>query len=184
MRATTENYALDSYQNLLFSISRFHEYTGRFPENITIIGYGFKRDRFVDLHRAAIRWPLDRFQYIGIDADDESSLDAQQGEVSFIIVAHQTRPGIESRISKQMDTSHIPATCMAVIPSLRPKEPNEIHIFDSILIIVRHRNSVRFWTGARTVVTLQYSLGPCPGITCEVGVSFAVIRISCLSYCH
>ena len=29
LRATTENYALDSYQNLIFSIARFHEYTGR-----------------------------------------------------------------------------------------------------------------------------------------------------------
>lgn len=27
-RATTEDYALDSYQNLIFSIARFHEVTG------------------------------------------------------------------------------------------------------------------------------------------------------------
>ena len=29
-RATTEPFALDSYQNLLFSIARFREYTGAF----------------------------------------------------------------------------------------------------------------------------------------------------------
>ncbi|KIL68870.1 hypothetical protein M378DRAFT_70620 [Amanita muscaria Koide BX008] len=79
-RTTTENYALDSYQNLLFSIARFHEYTGRFPENITVIGYEFKRQRFVHLHRPAIRWPSDRFHYIGVDATDESSSAARQGE--------------------------------------------------------------------------------------------------------
>lgn len=81
-RATTENFALDSYQNLLFSIARFHEFTGHFPKNITVVGYEFKRKRFVDLHRAAVRWPSHRFQYVGVDADDdEESKSAQQGEV-------------------------------------------------------------------------------------------------------
>jgi hypothetical protein len=28
-RVTTEDYALDSYQNLLFSVARFHEFTGQ-----------------------------------------------------------------------------------------------------------------------------------------------------------
>ncbi|KAK2467850.1 hypothetical protein APHAL10511_000145 [Amanita phalloides] len=81
-RATTENYALDSYQNLLFSIARFREYTGNFPESITVVGYEFKRKRYVELHRAAIRWPLRQFQYIGVDAEDEQSLTAQQGELN------------------------------------------------------------------------------------------------------
>ncbi|KAF9020463.1 hypothetical protein BDZ89DRAFT_1072207 [Hymenopellis radicata] len=52
-RATTENYALDSFQNLLFSI--------------TVVGYEMKRARFTDLHRVAIRWPEKAFHYIGID---------------------------------------------------------------------------------------------------------------------
>ncbi|KAF8633638.1 hypothetical protein AX15_001325 [Amanita polypyramis BW_CC] len=81
IRATTENYALDSYQNLLFSIARFHEITGYFPHTITVIGYEFKRRRYVDLHRAALRWPRYRFQYIGIDAEGEESRVAQQGEL-------------------------------------------------------------------------------------------------------
>lgn len=80
-RVTTENYALDSFQNLLFSIARFHEFTGHFPKNITVIGYEFKRKRYVDLHRAAIRWPRDRFEYIGIDAEDEENIGAHQGEL-------------------------------------------------------------------------------------------------------
>ncbi|KAG6857773.1 hypothetical protein H0H87_004189 [Tephrocybe sp. NHM501043] len=66
-RSTTENHALDSYQNLLFSIARFHEYTGRYPTKITVVGYEFKRARFADLHRSALRWPLDNFDYIGVD---------------------------------------------------------------------------------------------------------------------
>jgi hypothetical protein len=44
-RATVEEFALDSYENLLFSIARFREATGRWPEEITVVGYGMKRRR-------------------------------------------------------------------------------------------------------------------------------------------
>lgn len=81
-RATTENYALDSYQNLLFSIARFHEYTGRYPEYITVIGYEMKRRRFTELHRMALRWPHSHFDYIGIDAEGEEVISAIEGEVN------------------------------------------------------------------------------------------------------
>ncbi|KAI1785872.1 hypothetical protein LXA43DRAFT_1113146 [Ganoderma leucocontextum] len=85
LRATTEDYALDSYQNLLFSLARFHEYTGRWPSKITVVGYEMKRRRFTDLHLAALRWPLDRFEYVGIDAEgsdaDADADAARQGEL-------------------------------------------------------------------------------------------------------
>ncbi|KAF5345270.1 hypothetical protein D9758_008499 [Tetrapyrgos nigripes] len=83
IRATSENYALDSFQNLLFSIARFHEYTGRYPQKITVVGYEMKRRRFTELHREAIRWPTDRFFYIGIDPDDgpEERANAMDGEL-------------------------------------------------------------------------------------------------------
>ncbi|PCH43583.1 hypothetical protein WOLCODRAFT_103794 [Wolfiporia cocos MD-104 SS10] len=80
LRATTEDFALDSYQNLLFSIARFHEYTGRYPVQITVIGYGFKSQRFNELHRAALRWPRARFHYVGIDAEGEEHKKALEGE--------------------------------------------------------------------------------------------------------
>lgn len=82
-RLTTEDYALDSFQNLLFSIARFKEYTGRYPDRISVVGYEFKRARFVTLHRAAIRWPEDKFQYYGVDPDDAEHVRiATEGEVS------------------------------------------------------------------------------------------------------
>jgi len=87
-RATTENFALDSYQNLLFSIARFREYTGHFPIQITVVGYDFKRPRFEELHRSALRWPKNKFNYIGVDpehADEDSSLKAIGGEVLLFI---------------------------------------------------------------------------------------------------
>jgi hypothetical protein len=72
-RATTEPFALDSFQNLLFSLARFYEVTGahassisgglhsqlpgRYPEVVTVVGYEMKRKRFEQLHRKAVRWP-------------------------------------------------------------------------------------------------------------------------------
>ncbi|KAE8208685.1 hypothetical protein CF327_g7041 [Tilletia walkeri] len=74
LRMTTENYALDSFQNLLFSFARFREYTGRYPERITVVGYDVKRARFEDLHAKAIRWSTKamwsnkkRWTYVGIN---------------------------------------------------------------------------------------------------------------------
>lgn len=84
-RATTEDHALDSYQNLLFSIARFHEYTGRYPTKITVVGYEFKQARFTDLHRKALRWPLQNFQYIGVDPDGHHRPTLGEGEVSFFL---------------------------------------------------------------------------------------------------
>lgn len=79
-RATTETYALDSYQNFLFSLARFHEITGRYPLQVTIVGYEMKRRRFDELHRTALRFPAHHFEYIGIEppANEES---ARIGEV-------------------------------------------------------------------------------------------------------
>lgn len=69
-RLTTEDFALDSFQNLLFSIARFKEFTGRYPDRVSIVGYEFKKSRFEKLHRTAIRWPETKFAYYGINPDD------------------------------------------------------------------------------------------------------------------
>ncbi|KAF7984264.1 hypothetical protein HWV62_16108 [Athelia sp. TMB] len=87
-RATTEDHALDSYQNLLFSIARFHEVTGKWPTHITVVGYEMKRRRFEELHREALRWPTSRFDYVGIDAEKDGKA-AQAGEVKVSIAPWQ-----------------------------------------------------------------------------------------------
>ena len=66
-RTSTEEFARDSYENLLFSVCRFHELTQRYPERITLVGFSFKRDRFVQLHASAIRYPQSQFAYVGLD---------------------------------------------------------------------------------------------------------------------
>ncbi|WRT65039.1 uncharacterized protein IL334_001981 [Kwoniella shivajii] len=82
LRAATEEYALDSYENLLFSIARFKEVTGRYPGKITVVGYGMKRRRFVNLHRAALSFPSSNFTYIGIN--DQGDIKGHyQGEFKY-----------------------------------------------------------------------------------------------------
>ncbi|PKI84968.1 hypothetical protein MVES_001392 [Malassezia vespertilionis] len=93
IRMTTEDFALDSFQNLLFSIARFREYTGTYPEKITVVGYKFKEQRFKDLHAKAMRWDANklakdgekRFHYIGID--DERQLHAQEKDNAYSLFA-------------------------------------------------------------------------------------------------
>jgi hypothetical protein len=71
-RCTTEEFARDSFENLLFGICRFKEFTGRYPRRVTIVSWRFK-ERRLHLHREAIRWPEESFHYAG--ANDPDDLD-------------------------------------------------------------------------------------------------------------
>ncbi|KAJ3901706.1 hypothetical protein F5879DRAFT_806844 [Lentinula edodes] len=108
MRATTENYALDSYQNMLFSIARFHEYTGVYPAKITVIGYEMKRKRFIDLHREAVRWSNHRFEYIGIDnSNHQENVIAQEGEMRTYTETSNDMYHCHSKLlQKRMNRNH------------------------------------------------------------------------------
>lgn len=64
-RIILEEYARDSFENVLFLICRFYEIYGYYPEFITVIGFEFKRDRFLKLHFEAMGFPIDRVEYIG-----------------------------------------------------------------------------------------------------------------------
>jgi len=77
---------MDSYQNLLFSIARFFEFTGHYPSKITVVGYEFKRARFTKLHRKAIRWPVESFNYVGVDPEHDGGSNAVEGEVSLYLI--------------------------------------------------------------------------------------------------
>jgi hypothetical protein len=66
-RAALEAQARDSFENLLFSVCRFRELSGSYPELITVVSFAFKRWRFEELHRAALRFPRSRFGFEGLD---------------------------------------------------------------------------------------------------------------------
>jgi hypothetical protein len=81
-RATTEEFARDSFENLLFGVCRFRECAGRYPDTVTVVSWGFKAARF-DLHREALRWPQSRFRYCGVNQPHD--LDgAQRGEAATV----------------------------------------------------------------------------------------------------
>lgn len=61
---TTEEFALDSFDNLLYSIARFKETTTLYPDYITVCGFGFKEERFLQFHSKAIDFPIDRINCI------------------------------------------------------------------------------------------------------------------------
>jgi hypothetical protein len=83
-RTITEEFATDSFQNLLFSIARFYEVTGRYPNKITVVSFTFKQTRFQTMHAPALQWPADKFVYVGVDPPTSTGFDleeATKGEV-------------------------------------------------------------------------------------------------------
>lgn len=81
-RSTTEEYARDSFENLLFGICRFFECTARFPRTVRVVSWQFKEARF-DLHRTAIRLPRDRYEFVGVNNPDDLA-EAERGEQTTI----------------------------------------------------------------------------------------------------
>ena len=69
-RAQLESQARDSLENLLFAVCRFHELTGAYPERVTVVSFAFKRRRFEELHRRALRLPRTSFSFEGVDPPD------------------------------------------------------------------------------------------------------------------
>ncbi|RLV94385.1 ADIPOR-like receptor IZH2 [Spathaspora sp. JA1] len=65
-RVHTEVFARDSFENVIYSVCRYYELFQEYPEKITIIGFEFKRTRFLTHHlQQALNYPLDRVTYIG-----------------------------------------------------------------------------------------------------------------------
>lgn len=65
-RVYLEEYARDSFENVLFSICRYREITGKYPSRISVVGFDFKGPRFTRIHRRAISFPESNFSYVGI----------------------------------------------------------------------------------------------------------------------
>ncbi|KAH9022819.1 hypothetical protein EDB85DRAFT_1895058 [Lactarius pseudohatsudake] len=80
-RATTEDAALDSFQNVLFSVVRFRELTGAYSPRITVVGHDFKRRRFGRLYQ---RTALAQAPHVGIPLGTEADeRQAVSGEVDL-----------------------------------------------------------------------------------------------------
>ncbi|VVT55769.1 uncharacterized protein SAPINGB_P004729 [Magnusiomyces paraingens] len=118
-RMVVEEHATDSYENLLFSIARFKEYVGQYPEIITIVGLELKRERFAKVHRAAIRFPAAHFRYVGVDPPElfedpgsveqsqpqQPSPESEQNEGEELNQANEKRAPEEEETAEQKDGS-------------------------------------------------------------------------------
>lgn len=99
-RTATEEFARDSFENLLFGLCRFKECTGRYPARVCLAGWAFKRGRF-DLHRQAIRWPASRFAYAGAnDPPDVVQALAAEARTHAGYVADPYSSGAEYRAKR------------------------------------------------------------------------------------
>lgn len=61
-----EERALDSYHNVLLSLTQYHARFGAWPAALTLVGHAFKRPR-LEAHCAAIGYPLGRVTFVGVD---------------------------------------------------------------------------------------------------------------------
>lgn len=128
------------------------------PEKITIVGFEMKRRRFVELHRAALRWPQDRFHYIGVDlADREKSEQAAQGEVSpqrphWFAARASYHINALLICSCSTDISHIPKICMDAQVNSPLKEIRETRLLGFTHTIPPTQSSHRSSTGVQAQV--------------------------------
>lgn len=93
-RAFTEDYARDSFENLLFSLFRFQWLTGSWPNHVTAVGWQFKARRF-ELHRRAIGWPPERFTYWGVNDPPPGAMAKAEASEAAIVRAVEADPWLQ-----------------------------------------------------------------------------------------
>jgi len=70
-RAFTERYALDSLQNMVYSLGEYRRRLGYYPERFIVVGWAFKAERYL-MHARDIAWCRD-FIYVRINNPPEEN---------------------------------------------------------------------------------------------------------------
>lgn len=128
-RAAAEEYARDSFENLLFGLCRFYECARRAPRLVTVVGWAFKRARF-DLHREALRFPAARFRFVGA-GDPVDAEAARRSELNNALEPFRRDPyGTHAPLAAKREardpfTRRPPyeETCPPLAPLLRHRGP-------------------------------------------------------------
>jgi|TARA_B100001540_G_scaffold149675_2_gene132759 hypothetical protein len=100
-RAFTEEYARDSFENLMFSMCRFYELTGKYPMKTTVVGYDFKRERFEELHAKALKIPSAKFAFVGTPEVMSFKKQFMEGEVKVRGLFKKDAYGCEAPLSEK-----------------------------------------------------------------------------------
>ena len=130
-RTTSEDFSTDSFENFMFSICRFREITGRYPDNISVVSFTFKRERFETLHANALRWSIDRFHFVGIDPPASTGFDlaaSTEGEKNNSLLPFMTDPyGCHSDILQQKRKDRNPFSRLAPYELTCPEMKTVLH---------------------------------------------------------
>ncbi|KAL2196351.1 Mur ligase [Corynascus similis CBS 632.67] len=81
-RMLLEERALDSYDNVLLSVIAFWRRYAAWPQRMTVVSHGFKRERILHGHCAAIGFPLDHVSFVGINPPCVDSAGSASSEAS------------------------------------------------------------------------------------------------------
>ena len=90
-RASCEVYARDSFENLVYAIAMFKRDTGCLPGKIVFAGWAFKAAR-LDMHRAAMKWPRQRFVYLGVNNPAAQDVEKALAGESAVVKAAELDP--------------------------------------------------------------------------------------------
>jgi hypothetical protein len=128
-RATVEEFARDSFENLLFGICRFREATGGYPHSVSVVSWAFKAARF-HLHREALRFPAARFHFHGVNQPADLSA-ALRGEDTTIAAFRKDPYGAGLELSAKRARRNpfdreptYPASCPELAGLLRHHGPH------------------------------------------------------------
>ncbi|KAK5719610.1 hypothetical protein LTR17_015324 [Elasticomyces elasticus] len=110
-----DDYATDSYQNLLFSILRYRQHIGRYPEYVTVVTHAFKERRFLELHAKAIKWPSSRIRVQGLnppftlqELEQTQQLEHKRAHELFVNDPYSSRPPLaEKRRARKWNSAVI-----------------------------------------------------------------------------
>jgi len=101
-RTVTEEFALDSLDNLIFSICRFRQLVKAYPKRITIISMESKRVRFLLLHAKAAQFPTSQIQFVGIPNPSADAYDEEP--VEPVIQALVEKLQLDSNMEQELAT--------------------------------------------------------------------------------
>lgn len=104
----------------MFSICRFMEVTGHYPTKITTVSFSFKQRRFKTLHAKALRWPSEKFVFIGVDPHPDTGFDLERstkGELENAVRPFETDPyGCNQALLRQKRLDRNPFSRTAPYP--------------------------------------------------------------------
>ncbi|CAG8949799.1 hypothetical protein HYFRA_00004122, partial [Hymenoscyphus fraxineus] len=92
-RILIEEKAMDSLQNLVFGLLGFWRRVGVWPEKVMVVSMGFKGGRFLGCHIPALKFPLSRVEFIGINPEymDPSSPEYDEERTKSVLEGEKSR---------------------------------------------------------------------------------------------